>query len=73
MVNIDLFYFQKNHDFIFKSNPSEKKCWSRKQERIQRFKEVTQTGYVSGFPLAAAWISRSTLVMICVELSTLTH
>ena len=43
------------------------------QARIQRFKEVSQTDYVPGFPLAAAWISRSTSIMICVELSTLTH
>ena len=43
------------------------------QAWIQRFKEVSQTGYVPGFPLAAAWISRSTSIMICVELSTLTH
>ena len=44
-----------------------------RQGRIQRFKEVSQTDYVPGFPLAAAWISRSTSIMICVELSTLTH
>ena len=43
------------------------------QARIQRLKEVSQTDYVPGFPLAAAWISRSTSVMICVELPTLTH
>ena len=41
--------------------------------RIQRFKEVNQTDYVPGFPLAAAWISRSTSVIICVELSTVIH
>ena len=43
------------------------------QARIQRFKEISQTDYVPEFPLAAAWISRSTSIMICVELSTLTH
>ena len=37
------------------------------------FKEVSQTDLVPGFPLAAAWISRSSSVIICVELSTLTH
>ena len=41
-----------------------------RQGRIQRFKEVSQTDYVPGFPLAAAWILRSTSIMICVELST---
>ena len=43
------------------------------QARIQRLKVVSQTDYVPGFPLAAAWISRSNSVMICVELPTLTH
>ena len=43
------------------------------QARIQRFKEVSQTDYVPGFPLAAAWISRFTSVIIYVELSTFTH
>ena len=43
------------------------------QARIQRFKEVSQTDQVPGFPLAAAWISRSTSVIICIELSTLIH
>ena len=38
--------------------------------QIQHFKEVSQTDYVPGFPLAAAWILRSTSIMICVELST---
>ena len=46
---------------------------NRNQARIQCFKKVSQTDYVPGFPLAAAWISRSTSVMICVDLSTLTH
>ena len=43
------------------------------QARIQRFVEVSQTDYVPGFPVATAWISRSTSVIICDELSTLTH
>ena len=46
---------------------------NRNQARIQCFKEVSQTDYVPGFLLAAAWISRSTSVMICVDLSALTH
>ena len=46
---------------------------SRFQAQIQRFKEVSQTDQVPGFPLAAAWISRSSSVIICVELSTLIH
>ena len=46
---------------------------SRFQARTQRFKEVSQTDQVPGFPLAAAWISRSSPVIICVELSTLIH
>ena len=41
------------------------------QARIQRFKEVSQTDKIPGFPLAADSISRSTSVIICVELSTL--
>ena len=44
-----------------------------RQGRIQRFREVSQTDYVPGFPLATVWISRSTSVMICADLSTLTH
>ena len=43
------------------------------QAQIQSFKEVSQTDYVPGFPLTATWISRSTSVIICVELPTLIH
>ena len=43
------------------------------QAWIQRFKEVSQTDYVPGFTLAAAWISRSTSIIICIELWTLIH
>ena len=81
--NISLYYkhillFYKKQIFIKKNltrRQNQFKCVSINtctfQARIQRFKEVSQTDQVPGFPLAAAWISRSTSVTICVELSTL--
>ena len=43
----------------------------RLQARIQRLKEVSQTGKIPVFPLANVWVSKYTSVITCIALPTL--
>ena len=43
----------------------------RLQARIQRLKEVSQTGKIPVFPLADVWVSKYTSVITCIALPTL--